>query len=194
MKTVNPQGLPLISYKELIPFQGNLKDLDTSNHDKLLRSMEKHGFFVPAFVWLNGGKSYIMDSHQRHRVLTLNEIEFENTGFEIPYVAIEAKDEKEAKEKLLLISSQYGTITVDGLDEFTSLAELDVDELDVNFDIINTDKLWADIETNTGEEKDVGGDAPKEKRYTLSELQKELETFQQTKGLHDNGFILWLGR
>lgn len=89
-KTVNKSNLPMIDYRELVPLQGNLKDLTKANYQKLLKSIEKEGFFVPAFVWFNDGVPYILDAHQRHRVLTNENIEFENSGFEIPYIEIEA--------------------------------------------------------------------------------------------------------
>jgi hypothetical protein len=41
---------------------------------------------------------------------------------------IEAKDEKEAKEKILLISSQYGKMTEDSLYQFIA-GSLDINEL-----------------------------------------------------------------
>jgi hypothetical protein len=56
-------------------------------------------------------------------------------GYEIPPLPcalIEAKNRKEAAEKILLISSQYGRVTDEGLYEFLSTNELDFGELEPN--------------------------------------------------------------
>jgi hypothetical protein len=58
----------------------------------------------------------------------------------LPYVEIEAKNEKEAAEKLLSFVSQYGKTTTDGLYEFMSqfeidqafLSDLEIPELNMN--------------------------------------------------------------
>jgi hypothetical protein len=43
----NISNLPTIDYRTLKPLQGNLKDLDKINHDKLLRVLKKRGFTTP---------------------------------------------------------------------------------------------------------------------------------------------------
>jgi hypothetical protein len=106
----NPDKLPVIEISKLKPLQGDLKELTEKNYAKLKASLEKYGFFVPVFTW-NG---YLLDGHGRQRVMTR-----EGWGdTKVPYVNIEAKTEEEAKEKLLHITSQYQTITVEGLDSF----------------------------------------------------------------------------
>jgi hypothetical protein len=124
MLVINKSNLPLIDYRELKPFQGSLKDLTDKNYKKLLKSFNDEGFFIPAFVWFDGETPYILDAHQRQRVLIKENIEFENTGHKIPYVEIEAKDKEEAAQKLLKITSQYGTITQEGLDAFIATYQL----------------------------------------------------------------------
>jgi hypothetical protein len=47
----------------------------------------------------------------------------------LPCALVEAKDRKEAAGKILLISSQYGKMTEQSLDEFLSENELDMSEL-----------------------------------------------------------------
>jgi ssDNA-binding Zn-finger/Zn-ribbon topoisomerase 1 len=143
MKTVNTSNLPLIDYRTLVPFQKNLKFLSKDNYQKLLLSIKENGFFVPVFVWFDGGTPYIMDSHQRMRVLTKENIEFENTGFEVPYIEIYASDEKDAAARLLVLSSQYGTATREGLDEYLAafeLPELEMEQM-TNFDAIFSFKI-----------------------------------------------------
>lgn len=135
MNTVNPRNLPTIDYRKLHPFQQNLKDLSKENYAKLLASIKKHGFFVPVYVWFDGaGEAWINDGHQRDRVLIGEKIVFENTGYEVPFVEITAGSIQEAKEKLLVVSSQYGKITQEGLDEFAF--DLDLPSMDLAFDAL----------------------------------------------------------
>lgn len=125
-------NLPKIDYRILKPIQGNLKDLNEKNLNKLKKSIKEFGFVVPLFVWRKGDDMYIIDGHQRHRLLMLENI----TPYELPYVEIEANDEKEAKKKLLVISSQYGTITQDGFDEFAFDIEQDWLKATIQFDAL----------------------------------------------------------
>jgi hypothetical protein len=79
--------------------------------------IETHGFNVPFIIW----KDFIMDGHQRKKALT----KMGYTG-EIPVIEIEAENKKDAKEKLLAITSQHGVFNIEGLEDFTKgLADLD---------------------------------------------------------------------
>jgi len=115
----NPNDLPLLSIKELIPTQGELKDLTEANYNKLKLSFEKHGFIFPISIWQDGDKNYLIDGHQRQRVITK-----EYGDVEVPVIKIPAKDIKEAAEILLKVTSQYGTITQEGLDTYIATYEL----------------------------------------------------------------------
>lgn len=138
----NPSALPLIDYHKVKPLQGDLKDLTESNYNKLLNRLKKRGFRIPLFIWLEQGifgegeiyKHYwLMDGHQRQRVMIREDIH----PYQVPYILIEASTLQEAKEMLLEITSQYGTITQEGLDEFT--AEFEAGELeDITFDALPT--------------------------------------------------------
>jgi DNA modification methylase len=130
-KVHNPANLPTIDYRKINPIQGNLKDLKTENYEKLKASILEHGFVIPAFLWkpnknedciidgesfsIKKGSFYNLDSHQRVRVL-IKELA---KPYEIPYVLIYAENFKDAKKKLLLISSHYGTITQEGFESFS---------------------------------------------------------------------------
>lgn len=134
----NPNGLPMLKISKFKPLQGNLKDLSSENYNKLKKSIEKHGFVIPVFCYDDGKDKWIVDAHQRQRVMLK-----EGWDIEVPYVNIEAKDLEDAKEILLKVSSQYGHITLEGLDEFKP----DWQELDLSFDAIG----FADI--NVGAKK-----------------------------------------
>ena len=124
---VTAHGADILPIDALIEFQGNLKTITRENLDKLKRSILKHGFTAPIFVW-NGVDYHILDGHQRLKAL----IELRQEGYNIPLlpvVYIDADSEEHAKEKLLYITSQYGEFTTDG---FTAFAEgLDFDFSDI---------------------------------------------------------------
>lgn len=123
----NPNNLPLINYKNLVNLQNDsFKDLTKERFDKLCASFKRHGFFVPFYVWINKGVYYVLDGHQRLRALH----EIESDGLELPYITIEAKNKKDAAEKLLAIDGKYGQRTLEGQDEFIELFEIDQEYLD----------------------------------------------------------------
>lgn len=116
--------LKRVPLAELVRFQGDLKTLHADQYAKLKKSISEKGFFAPVFVW----QTHILDGHQR-----VNVLERENWDVEggIPVVEIEAADEKDAAEKLLLLSSTYGKIDGQGLYEFTAEKGLDLREFDL---------------------------------------------------------------
>lgn len=119
LEVKNPNDLPTLSIKDLIPTQGDLKDLTEANYNKLKLSFEKHGFIFPISIWQDGNKNYLIDGHQRQRVIVK-----EYGDAEVPVIKIPAKDINEAAEILLKVTSQYGTITQEGLDTFIAQYEL----------------------------------------------------------------------
>lgn len=124
MKVHNPNNLPTIPIADLIPSQGDLKDLTEKNYNKLKDRIEKRGFRIPVYVWENEGKLFLLDGHQRQRVLTK-----EGWTESVPYLKINAKNLTEAMELLLEITSQYATITQEGIDEFIATYELNEAEV-----------------------------------------------------------------
>jgi DNA modification methylase len=134
-----------IDYRKLKPLQGNLKDLKSSNYEKLKRSFSEKGMFVPIYVWQDGNEFRILDGHGRERLFSQEKASFVdsrgNETYEVPCLIIPAKDLKDAKEKLLIISSQYQSITQEGFDEFT----FDLDESWLN-DTVNFDGLFHLVE------------------------------------------------
>lgn len=137
-------------------FQGELKELRKDEFEKLKRSILKHGFSFPVFVW----GDFLMDGHQRVFVVG-KLLEDGYTIGDIPVVEIDAKNEKEAAEKLLLLNSRYAKITDDGLYEYLNNFELDISELKVDLELpeINLDRFMAryfeDENTDNAEKSDV---------------------------------------
>ena len=122
----------------LTPLQGDLKELSESNFDKLKQSILRHGITFPFFVWQSDGTNYILDGTQRDRVLK----RMADDGYQVPALPcalIEAKDRREAAEKILLISSQYGKMTNNSLEDFLAENDLDLSELQNELELPSID-------------------------------------------------------
>lgn len=130
-------ALPL---DEVADFQGDAKTITRGNLDKLKRSIKKHGFFVPLFVWRKGSTTWIIDGHQRRKAL----LELRDEGEEVPPIPVEyidAKSKKDAAEKLLAITSQFGEFDRVGLADWMAIYTLKLDEyrlVDVDLTIAAT--------------------------------------------------------
>lgn len=101
------QGADRLPLDAMIEFQGELKKLSTKNRDKLMASICLKGFIAPIFIWENAGDNFLLDGHQRLKTLIHMRIQ----GWDIPLIPvvfIEADDEQDAREKLAVITSQYG--------------------------------------------------------------------------------------
>lgn len=137
MEEINPfthplkitcEGAGTLPLSEIKDFQGNLKKLTKDNREKLFKSMIREGFMCPIFIWKNPeGVCKNLDGHQRVNTLSW----MEQRGWdipELPIVWIEAEDEKEARRKLLKITSQYGEFDMEELNSW--FAELDKEVAD----------------------------------------------------------------
>jgi len=121
----NPDNLPTAPIADLLPSQGNLKDLSDKNFAKLKSNIENRGFLIPVYTWVDkDGLRYLLDGHQRQRVLTT-----EGWTEPIPYLTITAETRQQAMAILLEVTSQYGTITQEGLDEYIATYELNEAEM-----------------------------------------------------------------
>ena len=160
--------LPLDAIEDL---QGGLKKRSKKDIELITKSIEKYGFSFPFFVWKNGEHNYCLDGHGRRLAL----LELERKGEEIPplpVVYIEAKDNEEAKQKLLRLNSQYGAISYDSLMEFTSDIVVDFGDIIIpsgelnitDFDSKFTPELNPEIGNTQYSQKDV--DSAREKLET----------------------------
>lgn len=117
-----------LNLAEMTEFQGGLKSRTDIDYDKIKLSIIKYGFSFPFFVWKNDGKNYILDGHGRFSTLC----KMQKDGYlipDLPVVYVQAKNKKEAKEKLLRLNSTYGKMTKESVLEFA-------DDIDLNFDEI----------------------------------------------------------
>ncbi len=139
--------LPLDS---LIGFQGKLKKLSDKNRDKLIVSICRLGFIAPIFVWNNEGQHQLLDGHQRTSVLAY----MRKNGWEIPNIPvafIEASSEKDARDKLLHITSAYGEFDLEELEDWCN--DLDEEMLDsIRLVDQEMDLDWGIDEEPTGED------------------------------------------
>ena len=125
MKVHNPNNLPTIPIADLLATQGDLKDLTEANYKKLKNTIERRGFSYPVYAWENdNGILHLLDGHQRQRVLTT-----EGWNEPIPYLKVPAENLQEAMARLLEITSQYATITQEGIDQFIAKYELNEAEV-----------------------------------------------------------------
>ena len=160
------KSLPTIDYRELKEFQKDLKKISKENYAKLLKSLNEFGLIVPIFIWKHDSENLVIDAHQRLRVLKGEKAE----PFDIPYVEIEADNEQDAKKKLLVISSQYGTTTQDGWNAFTE--DLDKEWLTETTYFDALAKFSLDEEpVKTGlTEDDAVPEAPKKPKTKLGDI------------------------
>ena len=118
-------SLPLDAIED---FQGNLKKRGKKEIDAIITSIEKYGFSFPFFVWNGDGHNRCLDGHGRIQALA----EMRKRGISLPLFPvayIDAKDEAEAKQKLLRLNSQYGAMSIDSVLEFTEGLEMEWGEL-----------------------------------------------------------------
>jgi hypothetical protein len=126
-----------LPYKQIELLQGRLKKRTDEQIDKICRSIIKHGWAFPEFIWQNEGHNYCLDGHGRQAAIP-RLIEMGHTISAIPVVYVEAKNRDEAKELLLKCISQYGTVTQEGFAEF---ADFNFDFLDFEIPNISFENL-----------------------------------------------------
>lgn len=126
IKCETKHALPL---EKLTSFQGDLKHLTETNFKKLRKQIEKHGFCVPFFVWKSKDQNFILDGHQREKVLLRMKEEGVQLPDAFPVVYIEAKNRKDAAEKLLAINSQFARVDAKGLLSFIGEMEIAFEQL-----------------------------------------------------------------
>ena len=125
IKCKTKDKLPL---EALADFQGNLKRRTESDYKKIITSIEKYGFSFPFFVWSHDGTNHVLDGHGRLGALQ----RMRATGAQIPdlpVVYVDCPDEEAAKNLLLRLNSQYGTMTTESVLDFMAGIDFDPAEL-----------------------------------------------------------------
>jgi len=178
---VTCDGTDYVDYKILVPLQGDLKIISDDNLQKLKNSIIKYGFTAPAFIWKSGKKLYSIDCHQRIKALD----SLFSDGYEIPdipIVYIKAKDKKEAKEKLLHITSSYGEFTTTGLADFILDAGLDISDLEIR---LSEGEFKLNLADETEEINEINYDS---KLEIVVELNSENEMESLYNEMIDRGY------
>lgn len=150
------KGTTEVSLDEINLIQGDLKSLNDNNFNKLKKQIFEHGFFVPFFITQLNEKKYLIDGHQRYRVI--NELIDKKeiiAPSKFPAVLIESKNINDAKKKLLAITSQYGKISKDSFAYFSNdLHDINFKEC-YSFDAFNIDSIFSEDENKDSNEIDV---------------------------------------
>ena len=106
-----------LELEQITEFQGGLKVRDNTDYEKIEKSIRKHGFSFPFFIWKKGKINYCLDGHGRIGALQRMVAGGESLP-PLPVVYIKCKDEAEAKEILLKLNSTYGHMTAESVKEF----------------------------------------------------------------------------
>lgn len=122
--------LKLTEWKTLIPLQpDNFKDISMNDYERLKNSLIKNHFAMPFTVWKTKSKIYIIDGHHKQKIL----FDLLEEGYKIPEklpcAYLDCKTLKEAKEYILLYSSQYAQINQDVLMTWIKTEQFDISDL-----------------------------------------------------------------
>jgi hypothetical protein len=157
---INCKGTHYFSLDELNILQDTdtfeLKDLSSTNFNKLKARIESKGFWFPFFIWYSKKekKWYYTDGTQRYKVLDwMRESKRYKLPDKFPCVEIFAKNKTEAAEAILTQSTNYGVITDEGLFGFINEYNLDFDPLKVELELsdINMEQFESDYFTDSSD-------------------------------------------
>lgn len=151
---INCTGSDTIELDELADFQGALKQRSAADINKIIKSIKKHGFSFPFFVWAHDDINHVLDGHGRLAALKKMQADGEEIPA-LPCVYVEAENEAEAKEKLLKLNSQYGHMTAESVADFLDGMEIELDDLALPDGVLDLSGIAA-----TEEETEGDDDAP----------------------------------
>ena len=145
MIVINCTGSDTIELDQLSEFQGELKERSADDINKIIRSIKKHGFSFPFFVWAHAGENgnyinHVLDGHGHLSALK----KMRAAGEEIPAlpcVYVSAENEAEAKEKLLKLNSQYGHMTAESVAAFLDGLKIDINDIALPDGVLDLGKL-----------------------------------------------------
>lgn len=140
---ISGRGAALVSYRDLLNFQGDLKILSEESYQRIRASILKFGFMEPISVWLDDDRLKMLNGHQR---LSAVKRMIDNENYEpvdLPINYIEALNYQDAKLRVLALTSEYGQMTQAGavnfladmnltsvdLDQFAQLRQIDINSI-----------------------------------------------------------------
>ena len=162
MIVINCTGSDTIELHQLREFQGELKERTAGDIEKIIKSIKKHGFSFPFFVWAhadeNGGYiNHVLDGHGRLKALQKMAADGEEIP-PLPCVYVSAENEAEAKEKLLKLNSQYGHMTAESVAAFLDGLEIDINDLSLPDGVLDLGNLETEDTTNDDDAPDLRPD------------------------------------
>lgn len=129
-------GSNYLPIDSILDFQGDLKKLSDKDLRRLVKSIFIHGFIAPFFTFDDAGDKKLLDGHSRSKAfLAIRESGIQIPG-QFPVIEIQATSEKQAREYLLAITSQYGQFQKSVLDDW--VADLDA-EIAESLRIVDTE-------------------------------------------------------
>ncbi len=154
-------GATTANVKELLDFQGDLKTLSDDNYIKFRAELLELGYSEPISVWIDpSGKKYVLNGHQRRKTI-LNMISEGIEVDDLPINLVDADDLKQAKRKVLALTSQYGEMSQDGLKDFCEKNSFEFDEMIKDFRFPELEAMELDL-LEEQEETDGDDDASEE--------------------------------
>ena len=138
-----------LKLEDMTVMQGNLKERNDTDYEKIKKSILTYSFSFPFFIWKSGKTNYLIDGTGRHSCL----LRMQEEGYiipELPVVYIQCKNKAEAKQKLLRLNSQYGKMTRESVLTFA-------EDIDLNFDEIALPDSVIDF-TDAEEPQETEGD------------------------------------
>ena len=166
---IKAAGAGMLSFDMILGFQGKLKKRSKENLMKLCERIFSIGFIAPFFLWDDNGMYRCLDGHGRIEALTAIKKAGVSLPPEFPVDYIQAANEKEAREILLSITSQYGEFDTDELQ--TWIDEID-DDIAETLRLVDGEILLEVEETESSEVEYT------EKFQLIIELQEEIELQQ----------------
>ena len=127
-----------LELSQLVEFQGNLKERTDGDFEKIAKSIKKHGFAFPFFVWKHDGINHVLDGHGRIGALKRMVAQGEHLP-PLPVVYVNAKDEADAKELLLKLNSHYGKMSAESVRDFLGDLQIDFEDLALPEGVLDLD-------------------------------------------------------
>lgn len=157
---INCDCADTLKLEEMTEFQGGLKQRKDEDYDKIIKSIKKHGFSFPFYVWKHDGINHILDGHGRYGALKI----LDERGFLIPalpVVYVNCKDDEQARDLLLRLNSDYGKMSKESVVDF--IGDYDFDLGDYNLPSCDIDFSAEDIDPL----KDMGLEPEKKNKMQI---------------------------
>lgn len=143
-----------LKLEDMTVMQGNLKERNDTDYEKIKKSILTYSFSFPFFIWKNGKTNYLIDGTGRHSCL----LRMQEEGYiipDLPVVYVDCKDKNEAKQKLLRLNSQYGKMTRESVLDFAEGLDLNFDEISLPDTTIDFSSVLGDEEAEKTEKEDL---------------------------------------